>query len=365
MHEDDSIWNLLDHRPFLKRRLDEEDSIWEVDNFDQASLKKRRLSLLVDLTTGLDQLIEPQQLVSAVDNQGAQSHLCPDSLPIFEESHVDLGSFTILEDWRLTPTEPESSESSKSSIAPTEIDDSPANELAPELLDYAPNLRDEAPEPDHSHFLDDMLKLLDDAPGAAPELIDDTLLRAWFAPQSPVKDETPSFDSEDTENEDPVFGPSALHPASQPLQMEPNSHFTQDRTFLNLVENEAEILCSYQWFSLAPSLQRMTTCFETNVNLCSNAISALTLDCTEFKLGITVCPKTRMKLYTRCLDAWDFMHIIYIAPTSKPWHPESTGKMERRQVVRFRGTRGCLNLCDGGDCPSFGSPHYFYCVTRK
>lgn len=314
MHEDDSIWNLLDHRPFLKRRLDEEDSIWEVDNFDQASLKKRRLSLLVDLTTGLDQLIEPQQLVSAVDNQGAQSHLCPVSFPIFEESHVDLGSFTILEDWRLTPTEPESSESSKSSIAP---------------------------------------------------LIDDTLLRAWFAPQSPVKDETPSFDSEDTENEDPVFGPSALHPASQPLQMEPNSHFTQDRTFLNLVENEAEILCSYQWFSLAPSLQRMTTCFETNVNLCSNAISALTLDCTEFKLGITVCPKNRMKLYTRCLDAWDFMHIIYIAPTSKPWHPESTGKMERRQVVRFRGTRGCLNLCDGGDCPSFGSPHYFYCVTRK
>ncbi len=67
-------------------------------------------------------------------------------------------------------------------------------------------------------------------------------------------------------------------------------------------------------------------------------------------------------------EPWLVMVMLYAAPSSKPWHVESTGNHEKeliKRLARHDQSNGCINRVGGGaDCPSFGCPHFTYVVAR-
>ena len=140
-----------------------------------------------------------------------------------------------------------------------------------------------------------------------------------------------------------------------------HSHFIDDPIFMDQVEVVLAELCGTDWAVPSLSLRCLTSSFERNVRVCTNAVNAIINNCNEFKIGITVNAIARWKLYG---GKFTRMYILYFATSSKPWHEGSTGKMEQRLIHIFRNKSGCLNTGDGGECPSFGSPHLCYVVTR-
>ena len=69
--------------------------------------------------------------------------------------------------------------------------------------------------------------------------------------------------------------------------------------------------------------------------------------------------------YKKDKPNWQRMHLIYAAPTSKPWRRHSTGQMETQLIDRCWHHESCINRRGaGGECPSAGDPHFVYIVVR-
>ena len=80
----------------------------------------------------------------------------------------------------------------------------------------------------------------------------------------------------------------------------------------------------------------------------------------------TKASQTHFKWYGR-EGHWRRMHLLYAAPTSKPWRDRSTGSMEKLLIEQFNCElyENCINRKGGGgDCPSFGNPHFVYVVEE-
>ena len=69
--------------------------------------------------------------------------------------------------------------------------------------------------------------------------------------------------------------------------------------------------------------------------------------------------------YKKDKPNWQRMHLIYAAPTSKPWRRHSTGQMETQLIDRCWHHESCINREGaGGECASAGDPHFVYIVVR-
>ena len=121
------------------------------------------------------------------------------------------------------------------------------------------------------------------------------------------------------------------------------------------------------WFSIDErTFNRLDEDWDHNVSEVAIAIAGIAREAREFKIGITVDPKwcwftcaggAYSKRFTK-------MTLVYVANSSKPKHRHSTGNMEIAQIEKFKYDDRCLNVADGGETPSGGSPHFCYVVSN-
>jgi hypothetical protein len=187
---------------------------------------------------------------------------------------------------------------------------------------------------------------------------DDSQLCGWNSDSESTCHSESTFDSQLTENDDPNWPPQ-----QQPVQVQNQVHHLRDPAFLDQVMEHLSCLDGKEWFEVWPGLPSLGSDWEDNVLTIRHAISELARTCDEYKVGITADLKYRWETIGYWRD-FSRMVLLYTARSSKPRHAESTGSMEIRQASYFRHLPGCLNKTDGGECPSFGSPHYFYIVMR-
>lgn len=202
------------------------------------------------------------------------------------------------------------------------------------------------------------------APSAPPEIrFQPSLCGLWE--HSQISDIWPSSlvsapsedDSQLTAYDNPFFIKKTVVPLKQ--------HYTQDPLFYDSVWKQIELYVNANhWFDLHDSVDRLTPSWEDNVEMVTNVVRSIVSSSTEFKIGITLDPRWR---FFQCANG-DYekkfrrMTIVYVAPVSNPYRLHSTGMMEKALIAVFKGTRGCLNIADGGEGASKGSPHFLYIV---
>jgi hypothetical protein len=182
----------------------------------------------------------------------------------------------------------------------------------------------------------------------------------WLAPpQAPADTESP-YDSQLTSRGDAI--------SRRALQLEPAPyHFTADDGFRKSVDEEIAPYIDESWIGVGNSLSCLWLGrdWDRNVQICSNDISVIASSALEFKIGICRDPRWRFFECARGEYAKRFtkMILIYVADCSKKHLANSSGKMERAQIAIFRDRySGCLNVGDGGEGASPGSPHFMYVV---
>ena len=199
----------------------------------------------------------------------------------------------------------------------------------------------------------------------------------------PIEEEE-SWDSQLTEDEHPNQPLAARLIESGASAAAPGVHWSRTEDFIDGVRQilDKAAASGARWFRIAPCFDVMDLMdFEGCVNHAIQWIKENRDHWGQYKIGITECPLHRWYNddhgYAHATEnVWSAMHIVYIAPTSK-WKrhivdtPESlalkmasTGAMERALIREFKGTQGCINVADGGDCPSTGSPHLVYVITE-
>ena len=191
-----------------------------------------------------------------------------------------------------------------------------------------------------------------------------------------------SLDSQLTQNENPNEPLAARLSECCASATTSGVHWSLTEDFIDRVGQVLAGALHQPWFRIAQCFDVMDLRdFQGCVNHAIQWIEVNRAQWSDYKIGITENPLRRW-----CNDdhgyayatenTWNAMHIVYSAPTSK-WKlhitetPESralkivsTGAMERALIREFKGTQGCVNRADGGDCPSDGVPHFVYVVAN-
>lgn len=79
-----------------------------------------------------------------------------------------------------------------------------------------------------------------------------------------------------------------------------------------------------------------------------------------FYIGITDNPADRWARHVCSGFGWSTMDVMVIASSSR-----LTAALERALIHRFRSPLRCANVGGGGECASYGSPHFLYVVYRS
>ena len=192
------------------------------------------------------------------------------------------------------------------------------------------------------------------------------LLEATWNQPAKEEDEDEAWDSQATEDEDPNY------PAPPPKRQRctsPPCHFTKSDEFWGSVEKVVTHYMKDAWFSTADkTFDDLSEDWERNVSTVARAINSIALGSRQFKIGICRDPKWRWFVCNGGAYSKQFtkMTLVYVAPSSKPEHSESTGNMERAQISKFKNESypHCENIAPGGEMPSDGSPHFCYVVSN-
>jgi len=79
-----------------------------------------------------------------------------------------------------------------------------------------------------------------------------------------------------------------------------------------------------------------------------------------FYLGITDNPAHRWQQHSYSGAGYCAMYVLAVSESSR-----TTAQLERQMIARFRDPLMCGNIGAGGECSSYGSPHFFYMVFRS
>ena len=187
-----------------------------------------------------------------------------------------------------------------------------------------------------------------------------SLCELWGQPtmcEEEVPPEESPFDSQCTANDNPGL------PDSRAL---PTLHFTdtRDMTFWKSVWSVVERYT--EWCEISACLLDLGPHWEQNCDVVTGAIEYIVSTKNEFKIGITLDPHWRFWVCAggEYSKRFSTMTTVYIAPFSDPHKLHSTGMMEIDQIAKFKHSGGCLNVGDGGEGASPGSPHFLYVVTN-
>ena len=179
------------------------------------------------------------------------------------------------------------------------------------------------------------------------------------------EDEDEAWDSQLTEYDDDHW-PAAPSPKRQRCTSPPR-HFTKSGDFWDSVAKVITHYMNAAWLETADkTFEDLGDDWERNVSTVHTAIESIALNSNQFKIGICVDPKWRWFV---CANGWYSKHftkmtLVYVARSSKPKHSESTGNMEIAQIEKFKYDDRCLNVADGGETRSGGSPHFCYVVSN-
>ena len=198
-------------------------------------------------------------------------------------------------------------------------------------------------------------------------------------PQLLEDDSDTSWDSQLTQNEDPI---SSCSHVDGPLLQDPvwdAHHSSESQTFFDDVEAKLQCCLDHPWYKNDFFWDAPSRCSECLV-AATRFIVAQMQTYSQLKIGITENPWARWnRIDCGYGHAGEFSHmfLLYAAPTSKSkinaWDDdvarklkvESTGAFEKELIKEMHRLLGdaCLNRKGaGGECPSNGYPHFAYVV---
>ena len=189
-------------------------------------------------------------------------------------------------------------------------------------------------------------------------------------------------DSEATEKNDEENDKQQCHQGTTPKTEDTGSpvHWSLNPRFQEDVENTLRYCRQQLWFDDKLSMLSLDS-WDESVQLATNFIATNFNSWWKFKIGITENPFVRWNNsgfgYKHEKEImWDYFAVIYCAPTSKVTAAKfasegkkelirtSTGSMDNLLIGRFADLPNCINrVGGGGDCPSYGSPHFCYVVA--
>ena len=259
-----------------------------------------------------------------------------------------------------------------------EGDIAPASSDEPAAEPYS-NVACNSPMPTEPDCFSTELDTDDDCQFGIVEVSLDELMELWngggAGHRSQTTDDISSdFDSQLTENDDPVGPPL--------LAKEAVAYWSQDPLFDADVEQVLQRCLEEPWFSNEFFYGSPVGFSENSLAATSFIRDRIENQFSEFKIGITEDPYFRW-WRKDCGYHWpggfSQMFLLYAAPISK-WSlqrhdspklkkpkQESTGAREILLIKEFANGTGncCLDRPGaGGECPSNGSPHFVYVVVR-
>ena len=176
-----------------------------------------------------------------------------------------------------------------------------------------------------------------------------------------------SFDSQDTKNEDPVFGPrigvvrETETGVDQPADQPPPWVFDDDMT--DTIDELVQPGIREGWLRYGIMWCTFGLKFDDAVDECFNYISARADSFSAFYIGITCKPSDRWgnDEFGHSMK-YQGMDLLYVHPKSKKSVVGSAGAMETELIARCRARlwEAFQNVGKGGERPPKSSPCFVY-----